>query len=464
MSWIKHQSIHLERLAMSTAADAMPPVSLPVPDRSIDELDAAICRLASRINAVNYQLLVLVREFDDRMGWAKWSYPNCAEWLSWRCQISLSAAREKVRTAQALRGLPEISLAFSEGRLSYTKVRALTRVAAMHDKSALVRYALSVTAPDVEERCRQIRNVHPDSVRDAQRAWAARWLSAWRNTARGTLCLRVELPLDVGELVMKAIDRALEQEEIADGVAERSPSGFQSRQADALVAIVKTYLEGGAASAGSDSSSTADRYQLVVHVDEAALRGGVGRSDAPLETVKRLACDASVVVVTEDERGTPLDVGRKQRTVSTPLRRALLARDRHCTFPGCHRTRFVEAHHVDHWFDGGGTSVDNLLLLCSFHHRLLHEGGYRIRRDYQGERYFVRADGRAIPRCGHREDDYLDDVLGDPSMEGSRVDDTDRAHPSMEVREPRGVYRMSRGRAVGSCRPGTIHRLRSETS
>src|SRR5688572_29217584 len=159
---------------MSAVADAIPSVSLPASDRPIDELDAAICRLASRINAVNYQLLLLVREFDDRMGRAKWSFPNCAEWLSWRCGISVSAAREKVRTAQALRDFPGISLAFREGRLSYTKVRALTRVAAMHDEDALVRYALDATAPDVEERCRQVRNVHPDSVRDAQRAWDAR--------------------------------------------------------------------------------------------------------------------------------------------------------------------------------------------------------------------------------------------------------------------------------------------------
>jgi hypothetical protein len=414
---------------MSAAvANAMPVVPQTHPDRSIDELDADICRLASRLHAVNYQMLVLVREFDDRMGWAKWSFPSCAEWLSWRCGISLSAAREKVRTAHALRDLAEISRAFSEGRLSYTKVRALTRVAALQDEAALVRYALDATAPQVEERCRQIRNVQPDSVQDARRAWEARWLSAWRNTARNTLCVRVELPLDVGELFMQAIECALADEEIADGVAEGSPAAFQSQQADALVAIVKTYLDGGAAS--TDSPSTADRYQLVVHVDETALRGGAGRADAPLETVKRLACDSSVVVVTEDERGTPLNVGRKQRTVSTPLRRALWARDRHCTFPGCQRTRYVHAHHVDHWIEGGDTSVDNLVLLCSYHHRLLHEGGYRIRRDYRGERYFVRADGRAIPRCGYREGDYTDDDAAE--------------NPSMEVREPRGVYELTR--------------------
>ncbi len=429
---------------MSAVANAVPSASQADSHRSIDELDAAICRLASRIHAMNYELLVLVREFDDRMGWAKWSYPSCAEWLSWRCGLSLSAAREKVRTAQALRDLPGISLAFREGRLSYTKVRALTRVAALHDEDSLLRYALESTAPQVEERCRQIRNVQPDSVRDARRVWDARSLSAWRNPARGTLCLRVELPLEVGELVMQAIERALEQDEIADAVAETSASTFQAQQADALVAIAKTYLDGGGAAAGAEAASTADRYQVVVHVDEAALRGGAGRADAPLETVKRLACDSSLVVVTEDERGTPLDVGRKQRTVSTPLRRALWARDRHCTFPGCHRTRFVAAHHVHHWTAGGPTCVDNLVLLCSQHHRLLHEGGYSIRRDYRGEHYFVRADGRAIPRCGYRADDCTDDVLENPSAEGWRDEAANRANPSMEVRETRGVYRLRR--------------------
>jgi uncharacterized protein DUF222/HNH endonuclease len=424
---------------MSAVANAMPSASRSDPDRSIDELDEAICRLAARVNAVNYRLLVLVREFDDRMGWAKWSHKNCAEWLSWRCQISLSAAREKVRTAQALRDLPGISLAFREGRLSYTKVRALTRVAAMQDEDSLLRYALGATAPQVEERCRQIRNVHPHSARDAQRAWEARSLSAYRNAARGTLCLRVELPLEVGELVMQAIERALEQEEIADGVAERSPASFQGQQADALVAIVTTYLGGGAT--GSDCSSS-DHYQVVVHVDEAALHGGVGRADAPLETVKRLACDSSVVVLTEDERGTPLTISRKQRIVSTPLRRALWARDRHCTFPGCHRTRYVAAHHVDHWIDGGDTTVGNLVLLCSYHHQLLHEGGYRIRRDYQGEYYFVRADGRAIPRCGYRVDDYTDDGVDDAPMEASLQHGAHDQNPSTEVRESRGVYHL----------------------
>jgi hypothetical protein len=442
---------------MSAVVDAISSVARSDLNGSIDELDAAICRLASRIHAETYQMLVLVREFDDRLGWAKWSFSNCAEWLSWRCGISLSAAREKVRTAQALRDLPEIALAFREGRLSYTKVRALTRVAAVHGEDSLLRYALDATAPAVEERCRQIKNTQPDSVHDARRVWDARALSAWRNPSNGSLCLRVELPLEVGELVMKAIEKALEQNEAADAVGN-SQATFQSQQADAFVEIARAYLDGGAAD--SSSASTADRYQVVVHVDEAALHGGAGRADAPLETIKRLACDAGVVVVTEDERGTPLNVGRKQRIVSTPLRRAVVARDRHCMFPGCHRTRYVEAHHVHHWVDGGETNVDNLVLLCWRHHHLLHEGGYRIRRDYQGDLYFIRADGRAIPRCGYHPDDFTDnESSGDhTSREGSYWAPASDEQPSMEVREPQVAYRLAASFASaapapeGSCR------------
>src|SRR5688572_12164864 len=123
-------------------------MSRPVADycatepRSIDELDAAIGRLVRQMNAECYQMLVLVREFDDRFAWKKWAHKSCAEWLAWRSEIGLSAAREKLRTAHALRNLPAIAAAFSEGRLSYSKVRALTRVAHMHDEDLLLAYAL----------------------------------------------------------------------------------------------------------------------------------------------------------------------------------------------------------------------------------------------------------------------------------------------------------------------------------
>src|SRR5215831_896282 len=136
----------------------------PPVEHSIDELDREISRLARQLNAETYRLLLLIRAFDDRFGWAKWGLRHCAEWLAWRCGLSLSAAREKVRTAQALRSLPAISAAFADGRLSYSKVRALTRVAHEGDEDLLLSYALEATAAQVEERCRQMRNAEPESV------------------------------------------------------------------------------------------------------------------------------------------------------------------------------------------------------------------------------------------------------------------------------------------------------------
>lgn len=402
----------------------------PLAARSIDELDAAICRLSRQLNAEAYRLLTLVRELDDRMGWAKWSFPNCAEWLAWRCGLSLSAAREKVRTAHALRELPAISAAFGDGRLSYSKVRALTRVAQAHNEDVLLAYALEVTAAQVEERCRQIRNVTPESKDDAQRAWQRRSLSVWRDRAGTTLRVTVEVPLADGELIVRALDRAVEAGAAASG-PEFGGDGWHAQQADALVAIARAYL--GARCGSAASTSPADHYQVVVHVDEAALRGGAGRSDLPLETVKRLACDGSMTVVAENERGAPVAVGRRQRTVSASLKRALWSRDGGCSFPGCGRSRYVDAHHVRHWADGGGTNLENLTLLCSHHHRLLHEGGYRIGRGADGERYFKRPDGRVIPRCGYRTDDTLDD--------GGET------KPSAEVREAPSTYRLGGGRA-----------------
>ena len=159
-----------------------------------------------------------------------------------------------------------------------------------------------------------------------------------------------------------------------EAVAESKGAAWRAQQADALVAVMRSYLDGG----GSDGAATADRYQVVVHADAKSLTGGTGRLDLPIDTVKRLLCDCSMVLVAEDDHGSPLDVGRRQRTASTPLKRALHARDRGCTFPGCHRSGYLDGHHLQHWIDGGETTADNMTLLCRYHHRLLHEGGFSV--------------------------------------------------------------------------------------
>jgi hypothetical protein len=130
---------------------------------------------------------------------------------------------------------------------------------------------------------------------------------------------------------------------------------------------------------------------VVVHVDADTLAGDDGggcalddeAAVAP-ETARRLACDASVVTMSE-RNGRLLSVGRKTRSIPPALRRALLARDGRCRFPGCDNRLCVDGHHIEHWVRGGATNLDNLLLLCRRHHRLVHEGGYSV--DQEGRFY-----------------------------------------------------------------------------
>jgi len=394
---------------------------------AIDALDRAIVDLSARINASTYELLVLIREFDERAGWLAWGLESCSQWLHWRCDLSPGAAREKVRVAHALKALPQVSAEFSKGTLSYSKVRALVRVATAHNEGLLLDFALTTTAARVEERCRQMVNASADAVHEANRAYAARAFEVWRDDARGTVKITVELPVETGELVCRALDKAVETE--AHDGPEFAASSWSAQQADALVALAKGYLGGGSRGeregqregectrAVRGRASTAEVYQVVVHVDGTALQGGEGRSDLALESVKRLTCDGSIVSMVDGADGEPLNVGRKQRTVPTALRRALWARDGGCSFPGCTHTRYVDAHHVRHWADGGETSLSNTLLLCSAHHRLVHEGGYRIRKDCAGRWYFRRPDGRAIPAHGYRPDDMCDDGVDEATDE-----------------------------------------------
>ena len=420
---------------------------------SIDDLDREIVNLTARINAASHDLLVLIRRFDERCGWLRWGFDNCADWLHWRCDLSLSAAREKVRVAHALKTLPQIAMAFAEGALSYSKVRALTRVASPDNEEKLLEFARRTTAARVEERCRELRCGTAASTDESVRAHARRALRLHRDPLRGVATITVELPLETAELIDKALDRARDTAVACE--PEFAEQNWAAQQADALVAMARAYMTSetlsrepngsadapaSAASAGASAPSAPAPYLVTVHVDETALRGGAGRAGLPIEAVRRIACDAERVVINEDERGEPLSVGRKTRTVPAGIRRALWARDKGCRFPGCHRTRFVDAHHIEHWASGGETSLSNLMLLCSRHHRLLHEGGFRIEKDYQDRWFFKRPDGRAVPACGYRAEDMTDDLQtpedvkppDDFGRAGGIKGESPRAHPSAE--------------------------------
>lgn len=368
----------------------------PVADLTpIEDLDRNILTLCTHINAATYELLILVREFDERAGWVKWGLKNCAEWLAWRCDLSMATAMEKVRAAHALKRLPLISDAFSSGELSYSKVRSLTRVANRDNESELLNFALRHTTANVEARCRELRCGREDSIDSAARAYANRSLRIRRDRERSMMVVTVELPMDTGELIEKALDKARDDECL--DIPDLVDTSWSTRQADAFVNMVSDYLSGK-----ENKGSTNDNYLVTVHVDQAALAGGEGRSALPIESVKRLCCDSRAVVITENENGEPLSIGRKTRIVPTAIERALRARDNNCcTFPGCCNRRYLHSHHVEHWSNGGETNLDNLMSLCTKHHTLVHEGGFRIEKDYADRWYFMRPDGIAVPECGY---------------------------------------------------------------
>ncbi len=359
----------------------------------IETLDQRILSLSKGINAATYELLVMIREFDERAGCYQWGLSTCAEWLAWRCDLSVSTAREKVRVAHALKCLPMIAEAFSAGELSYTKVKALTRVADAINEAELVAFALRHTAVTVSERCRELRCGSETSIGSAERAFANRSLRIRRDRERNMMTVTVDLPIDVGELLEKALDKARDDECLE--IPDLEDTSWSKRQADAFVNVMNGYLAGG-------NGAKSDNYLVTIHVDESALAEGKGRAAVPVESVKRHCCDGSAVVMTETREGEPLSIGRRSRVIPTSLERAVRARDQHCcVFPGCNNRRFLHCHHVEHWTNGGETRLDNLMLLCSKHHTLVHEGGFTIRKDFLDNWAFFRPDGIAVPGVGY---------------------------------------------------------------
>ncbi len=380
---------------------------LPDPLARADALEREITDLCAQINAASYRLLQLIGELDDENPWGAWGLKSCAEWLNWRCGIGLNAAREKVRVAHALKQLPRIAASFATGELSFSKVRAITRIADNSNEEEVLDLARHATAAQVEKLVRAYRRVGNLAEHEqAAGQYAARELNYYHDDD-GSLVICARLPAEEGAVVLQALNAAMDarhhrqddsKPEDVTAVTSEMENPIAQRRADALTAMAETTLQHG-----SGEWSSAERYQVVVHVTAETLAGDEpggceienGQRLAP-DTARRIACDGSLVKIFQDDAGNPLDIGRKTRAVPPALRRALQSRDRGCRFPGCKQHRFVDAHHIRHWADGGETSIDNLVLLCRHHHRLVHEGGFDVEHNGDGRIRFKRPDGRAI--------------------------------------------------------------------
>jgi hypothetical protein len=366
----------------------------PEKSASLLELEREICELAAHIAVATCRWLLLLAEFDSREGWADCGLKSCAHWLSWKCSFALGVAREKLRIAHRLEELPLVREAFSRGELSYCKVRALTRAATPETEEGLLEIARHATGAQLEKLVRCYSSALSATLGSAQRQQELRYLR-WSWNDDGSLRVEGRLTADDGALLINALNGV--EEQCAEG-DDYVASLAGARRADALITLAR-----GAAGAGAVP-------ELVVHVDAATLTtdGVVERSEVadgptiPAETARRLGCDAAVVRIVEQD-GRPLTVGRRTRTIPPAIRRALRSRDDGCRFPGCAHSRFLHAHHIQHWARGGATTLENLVQLCSYHHRLVHEGGFRVERSGRGAVRFRRPDGRAIapaPGCG----------------------------------------------------------------
>ena len=492
-----------------TAVDGTPgdgAATRPDPPRAPDlhRLGDQIAELSARIDAATYELLCQLREFDCRHGWEGWR--SCAHWLNWRTGLDLGAAREKLRVAAALADLNHIAAAMARGQLSYSKVRALTRVATPATEARLLAVALGATASHVERLVRAWRRADRDAAPDTERERLASRALSMQVDEDGMVVLRGRLTPEVGAVLLRAVEAALEQVPAGEAGEAGEAATIAQRRADALGLVAESALAGGL-----DPGNSADRYQVTVHVQADALAAreavdeapcvsaetrtpglaasappagaadavphvaaetwetrpaesapigpaahdfanhaekcpGIARCPSPpgpvtvatphvsaetlqligtasewrapdtdldaglavieqmgglhlgRETARRVACDAGVVLLVHGADGEVLDVGRRTRAVPSALRRALQSRDRsQCQFPGCDSHR-CDAHHVEHWADGGATRLQNLVSLCRFHHRAVHEQGFRVvPGDTDGQFRFLRPDGEPLP-------------------------------------------------------------------
>jgi hypothetical protein len=433
---------------MTMSLDEVPAAPTVVPrSRSLERLEAEIVALSSQLTAATSRLLVLVGEFDAADGWRQWGMRSTAHWLSWQCGLSLTAGREQVRVARALRALPLTAGEFAAGRLSYSKVRALTRVATADSEEMLVGWALHATAAQLDRivagqrrvaRIGQVRARH-----DARRV-------SWRWDEDGSLVGSFRLPPEQGAILLQALesasgdtpaeafppadpssaafDRALieafgdryagdlddpspgpEPEHVADAgpdapaEASATHAGGAARAADALVALATRYLDHRR---DTSSSAQQERYQLVIHAttetlardDDTAVDGATTDTGIRLhpESARRLTCDCPTSTLTVDRPDHPLHLGRRTRRIRGRTARALRWRDHgHCRAPGCTATATI-THHIRHWARGGPTCPLNLISLCDAHHWQVHEGGWTIAVKRPGVWRFYTPDGRRL--------------------------------------------------------------------
>jgi hypothetical protein len=389
----------------------------PMSPAQLDSLGEEIATFAARIDVAEHALITRLRLFDAHEAWGRAGFKSCAEWLSWRVGISIKAAREKVRVARALGTLAKVDALFGRGDLSYSKVRAITRVATLESEQDFIDVAMYATASQLDRLARAYQR-----VRDAERGPMElprnhRRFVRRSETLDGMVRMEIQLPPEEAELVWSAMMSAMDREPAAgQGAGQEAPAEasarpannpaidpandnqqLEDRRADAVVDVARAYLQHRPRTLGSG-------YEMVVITTKDQLeRGhdGVGGwlpsgTPVPLQMARMLASGGARVDVVMGKDGELLDVGRRTRQIPSAIGRALWLRDGGCRAPGCGRRRHLHAHHIHGWASGGETKLSNLVLVCTSHHRMLHEG--KLAAEVRDQQIIFRnPSGRVIP-------------------------------------------------------------------
>ncbi len=319
-------------------------------------LGEQIAEQAVHLDAAMNRLLVNLRTFDERGGWHIQGFQSCAHWLSWRVGWDLATARDRVRVAHQLAALPKVQAAMEAGEVSYSKVRAIARVATPQTEETLLAYAEYAPAAQLEKICQKLRTVNRaiETRESGKRHDPQERYVQTRPMEDGMVCVRAVLRPEEAAMVMRVLEAA------AKTCKEVEDPKRRANRADGLMAVIQGYARGEqlarapvellvtvpaaslqAGSEGSPVSAETGTTDEAAPLNEASFAEVTDLPELPdgnavsAEAARRLACDAGVVIVEVDERGEPLSVGRRTRTIPAAIKRALLVRDKTCRFPGC---------------------------------------------------------------------------------------------------------------------------------
>jgi hypothetical protein len=354
-----------------------------------EERLVALEQLAALMMATHAEVLDVIAAAASSGDWELDGATGTAPWLVGRLGLARESATEWERVAGALQVLPALREAYATGAMSWDQVRPATKFATPDDDAKLAADLPGRSARQIAFMARQRRPLTDDEANDAHAARSFRW---WRDHRRGGWVYGGFLPFDQGDAVNQALDTIAESWGAEADTGRWAP--IATRRADAIHDLATRLL---------GSSSAPDRATVVIHADRTVVDAGqpgngfIGDLAVCRSGVMRALCDARVEVALHGPDGATVGVARASQQVAWWLRRQVHARDHSCRGFGCER-KIRQIHHVKHWAHEGETNLDNLIGLCWEHHRLVHEGGWTIEGNPNGEVVFISPDGeRRLP-------------------------------------------------------------------